>query len=507
MNDKNKRINPIIKCDYPDPDVIRVGDTYYMISTTMYFMPGGVILRSYNLRDWEICSYVFDCITGSDAECLRNGKSAYGQGMWAATLRFHEGKFYVAFVSHKQENTHLYTAENIEGPWKHTTVSGYYHDLSLLFDDDGRIFIVSGNTDIRLVELDENLTGPKPGGIDKVIVRDNRDEVILGYEGAHFYKINGKYVLTLIHWPKYNGRRTEAVFVSDRIDGTYEGRDVMWDDEGFRNSGSAQGGLVDTPEGRWFSIVFRDSGAVGRIPVLIPVCFEEGYPIFGKEGKIPGDFYIEDNRPGYKYEPLYKSGFGGLQWQWNHVPDMKLVKLSEDCLEVTTDETVVNLTYARNILTQRTMFPACEAEVTVDGRHLQNGDFAGLCMLQSGYGFVGIHKRNDSLFLTVMKRDIKEVSYEIGKRDNEPGEIIYEVPLEGDCANVMLRANFGEDDDSDTVDFFVRSRKGERIHVAEPHRLMFRLDHFTGARFGLCIFSTERAGGTASWHDFKYCIL
>ena len=95
MEEKWKKVNPVLPLDYPDPDVIRVDDTYYMVSTTMHFMPGCVILRSYNLADWEIYSYVYETLEITDQECLKNGKNAYGQGMWAATLRYEKGMFYL----------------------------------------------------------------------------------------------------------------------------------------------------------------------------------------------------------------------------------------------------------------------------------------------------------------------------------------------------------------------------------------------------------------------------
>ena len=85
MEEKWKKVNPVLPLDYPDPDVIRVDDTYYMVSTTMHFMPGCVILRSYNLADWEIYSYVYETLELTDQECLKNGKNAYGHewAFWA----------------------------------------------------------------------------------------------------------------------------------------------------------------------------------------------------------------------------------------------------------------------------------------------------------------------------------------------------------------------------------------------------------------------------------------
>lgn len=265
--------NPIIWSDYPDPDVIRVEDTYYMISTTMHFMPGGVILRSYDLIQWEILTYVYEDLDRTPAQRLVGDETIYGKGMWAASLRYHKNKFYVCFVCNDTGKTYLYQANNIMGPWDKQIIEGFYHDCSLLFDDDDRVFIVYGNSKIHLVELNKELTGPKVGGISRVIVME-KGNVILGYEGAHFYKINGKYYLFLIHWPKdCYGRRTEACYVADSIEGEFVGSDVLDDDMGYYNQGVAQGGIVDTPWGDWFAMCFQDHGAIGRIPVLVPIQF------------------------------------------------------------------------------------------------------------------------------------------------------------------------------------------------------------------------------------------
>ena len=192
----------IIFSDYPDPDVIRVGDVYYMVSTTMHFMPGCVILRSYNLVDWEFASYVFDKLEPTDGQTLKDNRGVYGKGMWAASLNFHDGKFYVSFVANDTQKSYLFTSDKIEGPWVRSEIKGFYHDMSLFWDDDGRVFVVYGNTEIHLTELQSDLSGPKPGGVDKIIIQDDREKVALGYEGSHLYKINGRYYNFMIHIPK-----------------------------------------------------------------------------------------------------------------------------------------------------------------------------------------------------------------------------------------------------------------------------------------------------------------
>ena len=292
----------IIFSDFPDVDVIRVGNVYYMISTTMHFFPSCAILQSYNLVDWEIINYVSAELDGTSGQRLQDGQGIYGKGMWAGTLRYHNGIFYVAFVCNDTQKTYLFKTSDIRGNWEKSEIQGFYHDLSLLFDED-RVFMVSGNTNIRLVELNDDLSGPKENGIDKIIISD-KSERILGYEGSHFYKINGKYYVFLIHWPK-GGMRSEACFVSDQIDGEYSGCDVLHSDFMDWKSGVAQGGIVDDGKGNWYGILFQDHGAMGRMPVLVPVSFDSDFPVFGIEGKVPLNIQTIDLNPNYKYKPLF----------------------------------------------------------------------------------------------------------------------------------------------------------------------------------------------------------
>ena len=136
--------------DFPDPDVIRVGDAYYLASTTMHFSPGCAILRSYDLIHWEWCAHLYDALDETDARKLNNGKNCYGKGMWAPSLRWHEGVFYVCFANVDVGETYIYQTADIEnGPWTRTVLRGLYHDPSLFFDDDGKRYIVYGNSVIR----------------------------------------------------------------------------------------------------------------------------------------------------------------------------------------------------------------------------------------------------------------------------------------------------------------------------------------------------------------------
>ena len=485
--------NPLTGMDYPDPDVIRVGDTYYMISTTMHFFPGAGILRSHDLIHWEICSYLYDSLEHTPGEILEGEQTIYGHGMWAASLRYHAGRFYVAFIAHEWPKTFLFTAENIEGPWTKQYIEGIYHDCSLLFDDDGRVYIVYGNRDIHLTELKEDLSGPKEGGLDRIIVRDAPGD-FLGYEGSHIYKINGKYVLFLIHSRQREWFRTEVCFVADRLDGVWAGGEAYYGDLDGLHSGPAQGGVVDTPDGRWFAVVFQDRGAVGRVPVLIPVTWNKhGYPVFSE---ATHEISNASARPGWTAQPLwadddFTSPALKNVWQFNHEPREGCWETGNGAYVIRTDKISRTLEFARNTLTQRTVLPGCAAEVAVNAENLKAGDTAGLCLLIGSYGLIGLERNADGYALVMKARKPRE------KEEQEYARIPW------DKKEARLRAVVRFAGHEGKVRFEYLDDAGWQP-LGPEHTMAFALDHFTGCRFGLFLYAAEETGGEAAFSRFTY---
>ena len=519
-----KPINPLTKLDYPDVDVIRVEDTYYMVSTTMYFMPGCEILRSYDLVNWEHAAYVYDRLDGTPDQRLEGEGNIYGKGMWAASLRYHKGRFYVCFVANDTGKTYLYTAEAIEGSWEKHYIEGFYHDGSLLFDDDDSVYIVYGNKHVRLLQLEEDLSGPKEGGLNRLIISDEGNPM-LGYEGAHFYKINGKYYVFLIHSLRDRWRRVEACFVADSLEGEFKGGDIFNDDMGYCGQGVAQGGIVDTPEGKWYSILFQDRGAVGRIPVLIPFVWENDYPVFGENGKVPEEIQVVSTRPEHICTPLVESddfktmpelseqesvrryGCFGLKsvWQFNHEPKLSLVehRPEEGSLLIRTDKICSNVTQAKNTLTQRMLYPGCSAEVTLDISGLKDGDYAGLCALQGCYGFVGVTKREGKTYIVMVSKEAETAHMNAFTKDSPNEKEQETVLVEGDSVRIRVDADFTDMKDEAKFFYFDRSDFTYK-KIGITHKMYFKLDHFTGCRFGLFVYSTKETGGYAGFSHFIY---
>jgi beta-xylosidase len=515
------QLNPILKLDYPDPDVIRVGEIYYMISTTMYFMPGGEILRSYDLIHWEHAAYVYDTLDHTPGQTLTDAENAYGQGMWAATIRYHRGSFYVCFVANDTGKTYLYTAKEVGGPWERKQIQGFYHDCSLLFEEDA-VYIVYGNRNIYLTQLKPDLSEPMPGGLHRLLVSDEGNPN-LGYEGSHLYRINGKYYLFLIHSLPDHWRRVEACFMADSLTDPFTGGDVLDDDMGYCEQGVAQGGIVDTPRGDWYGILFQDSGAVGRIPVLIPITWKKNFPVFGVSGKIPKLFPMDNPKPDYTYQPLVDSddfkvencssealrrerygcfGFRSM-WQFNHEPNLSLIQWDKEAgnLSITTGKISPNVTYAQNTLTQRMKYPFCAGEITVDGSGLQEGDYAGICALQGCYGLVAVTRRKGRLYVVMISREAKDASLDVNPTDDWLEQEWEEIPMEGSVIRLKVEAEFTNM--KDQAAFFYQAAGGWR-KIGKKHKLYFKLDHFTGCRFGLFVYSTRQTGGTGTFRDFAY---
>lgn len=489
--------NPVLPLDFPDPDVIRVGDTYYMASTTMYFMPGCVILRSFDLIHWEYAARVYDVLEDTPAQRLEGAENAYGKGMWAPSLRYHNGVFHICFVANDTRKTYLYRAKEITGPWEKSYIEGFYHDPSLFFDEDGQTYIIYGHGKIYLTQLESDLSGPKPGGLHRLLIDSGENGGRLGYEGSHFYKIHGKYYLFVIHSLPDRWMRVESCFAGEDLCAPFEGGIVFQDDLGYFDQGVAQGGIVDTPEGQWYAILFQDRGAAGRMPVLLPMTWEQDRPVLGVQGKAPGDIFVPSTRPDYSYAPLcggddFSAPCLAPWWEWNHIPDHALWRTGRGQLEIVSGKIAPCFTQVQNILTQRAVSPRCQAIVTLDGSEMLEGDRAGLCVLQSCWGVIGLERQGNGWQLIHQTR-----RQEVGPSGGESCRMAWPSPW------ITLKISLDFQDMKDEARFFYLADQGWQP-FGGPHSMHFLLDHFTGNRFGLFLHATENIGGKAIFKNFIY---
>lgn len=487
-----KAQNPIIFSDVPDMSMLRVGDTYYMSSTTMHMSPGVPIMKSKDLVNWKMVNYAYNTLDDVDALNLNNGQSTYGRGSWASSLRYNKGTYYVTTFAQTTGKTYIYTTKNLEkGPWVKHSFAPSLHDHSLFFEEDGRIYLIYGNGKLNIVELKKDLSGIKPE-TDRVLIENASapsGNGGLGAEGSQLFKVNGKYYLFNITWP-VGGMRTVNIHRADKITGPYEGR------VGFQDKGVAQGGLIDTPDGKWFAYLFRDFGAVGRIPYLVPVKWENGWPVIGVNGKVPETLDLPASKgliPGIVASDEFtrKPGAAALPlvWQWNHNPDNKLWSVTQrkGYLRLTTGRIDSTLLLARNTLTQRTIGPVCTGSTSIDASHMKDGDFAGLCLLQKNFGQLGVR----------VNKGIKSIVM-ISAGTGKPVEI-QSVPLSRNIVYFKAECNFK--DRTDIAKFFYSYDGKVWNFIGEPLKMAYTIPQFIGYRFGLFNYATKNIGGYA---DFDY---
>jgi beta-xylosidase len=493
--------NPVIWSDVPDPDVIRVGKYFYMSSTTMHMTPGVPIMRSSDLANWEIVSYVYDILEDDDAHNLRNNKNTYGKGSWASSLRWHDGTFYVCFASYDTNKTYVYRTPDFEkGPWERSVFKGVYHDSSLLFDDDGRVYMVYGAGVIRLRELTKDASAFLPEGVSRVIITTEQKGNIVNAEGSHIYKINGFYYVFLIQWPSSGTRRRiEWCYRSRDLFGGYEGKIVLNDDLGYRNKGVAQGGIFEAAPGVWYAMLFQDHDAVGRVPVLVPVAWVDDWPVMGVAGKAPAEVKVplaasRKTALVTSDDFSYRKNALALNWQWNHNPDNGCWSLTErpGHLRLKTGSTARNILRAGNTLTQRTEGPSCSAETVIFTAHMQSGDWAGLAAFQNNYGLIGV-----SVSETGEKRVVTAVNGGAGD-PKETGSMI----LKQD--GVYLRINFDFTDSRDKARFLFSLDGKKWIELGSELTMQYTLDHFMGYRIALFNYATQSCGGYVDFDYFHY---
>ena len=500
--------NPIIGADMPDPDLLRIGDTYYMVSTTMFYVPGAPVLKSKDLCHWEIVSYIFDMLEDNEIYRLENGRNAYGKGQWATSLTRYQDRFYACFVSHDCGKTYIFSSDDIEkSGWDRVEINEVFQDMSFLFGEDVP-YQVYGNGDIRIVELKRDLSGVQEGGLHRLLLQTASEGMMLRCEGCRAIVRNGYIYLLFIDWPK-GGRRREVCYRSQSLEGPWEFRVLLDDDCGLPGCGVAQGTLIDSESGESYGMLFQDRGASGRIPYLMPVQWEEGWPMFGV--KEEGTQEDGEGQPVWKVPRTFELPFAavpaapvavsdsfsheenrlGLTWQWNHNPIPSCWSFTErpGWLRLQTGHVASGLMDARNTLTQRTAEPGCICEIEMDASGMKEGDYAGLCAFQGRFGQIGVSMKNGRKYLSAVQKDDQ------GK--------LWETETELHADTVSLRVLFDYRDGKDQASFFYKEKEAEWVQLGNILQMAFTLDVFVGYRIGIFCYARKEAGGYADFRDFK----
>lgn len=497
-------INPVIWADLPDLSVTRSGDDFYLISTTMHLMPGAPVMHSRDLVHWETVSYVFDSLNDHSRYNLIDG-TVYGRGQWASSIRYHDGYYYVLFSPNDQPyRAYIYRTEDPSGKWELVSRTPHFHDASLFFDDDGRTYVFYGTG--KLAELKSDLSGLKEEGVQMdIFERDETENGLL--EGSQVIKHNRKYYLLMISWPQNQPRR-QVCYRADQITGPYEKRVILEDDfAGFPYCG--QGCIIDDNAGNWYGLIFQDRGGVGRVPLLMPVRWVDGWPMLGDEnGNVPhlGKVPLKTHDTGWRITESddFDGGILKNNWQWNHNPRNDAWSLTErpGYLRLKTCRVVSNLYAAPNTITQRMEGPTCSGSAGIDLSGMKDGDIAGLAAFNGHSGILSVRMEGGRKYLT-MRTNVARLSEKEKAIIDIDEEIIEEIPIDGSKLYLKIEADFNLNRDIAT--FYYSTDNEQWISIGKPYKMIFDYRKlFMGTRFALFNYATKETGGQVDFDFFHY---
>ena len=511
--------NPLFYDEFSDPDILRVGDDYYLAGTTMHTVPGLVILHSKDLVNWENISYCFDRFDfDDDAFSLRNHKEIYGQGVWAPAIRYANGQFYV-FTNINGKGLQCYTSKDIHGPWKHHNMQGRIYDLSVLFDDDGKIYAIHGYGEVKCTELKPDMSGPIEETERTIIPEGNA----VG-EGHHMYKIGGMYYLISTDY-RPNGRtlcsRSKSIWgpyetitiTADETfgyhaasltqvpqgeqyrighDGTKFGIPEV-DKDATACTNIHQGGIVEDQSGQWWALLMMDFHSIGRTVTLAPITWKDGWPMLGLEGNLgraPRTWLkpninasVQPHAP-YERSENFNGKTLGRVWQWNHNPDDSKWRLKNGRLRLQSMP-AEQLMWARNTLTQRVIGPVSVATVELYTKGMKDGDVAGLGNINVPCSWIGIVKDGQQTILRCFEQATNDT-----------------IDTSVTTDKLWLRIVGNYDHDSAHYEYSLDGERYQQIGREMP--LSYQLISFQGSRHALFAFNYKgKNGGYAEFDNFS----
>ncbi len=500
--------NPLFYEEFEDPDVIRVGEDYYLAGTTMHMNPAVQLMHSKDLVNWELAGYCLERLDLGPAFRLEGG-NIYGRGIWAPSLRYHNGTFYV-FSNVNGVGLQVFRSKSINGPWERNQLPGR-HDLSVLFDDDdGKIYIISGNSSpYPIEELAADLKSFVPGVRHQLVGK-------MG-EGHHLYKIHHKYVdVSAIP----GGPVDQMVAIADSIDGPWKvERMVQGESLGVtaaaplkaqandRGLWLHQGGIVDTSSGEWWSIIMSDHGSAGRMVSLVPITWDNGFPLIGLPGNLrkapntwlkPNTGQTQAPSPAFVHNDNFDSPRLNPLWQWNHVPDDSKWSLTEKPGVLRLHSLAAsNLWSARNSLCQRPPGPESIMTVELDTTGLVAGDHAGFALLSSPYAGLMVLKSDEGTLLQRFQGSgggrpgagLASTNVIVTGQTNPPTHLW-----------LHIACNF----DTDEAVFSWSANGKEFVPLGAPFRMTFQLTTFQGVRPALFNYNTSgHPGGHADFDNYS----
>ena len=476
-------LNPVIPSDYSDIDCIRVGDDYYAISSTFQFSPGMTVLHSKDLVNWEICGNAVADLAQIGPELDWTRMNRYNRGVWAGSLRYHAGRFYIFFGT-PDEGYFMTSASRPEGPWEPLTrlLDGPgWDDCSAIWDEKGNVYFVGTHfADGYKTYLFD--MAPDGKSIDRGSARLVNEGN--GREANKLIKVGGWYYLVFSEHKPGIGRYVMARR-SRKVTGPYK-EEKQLALPGVEAMEPNQGGIVEGRDGRWYFFTHHGTGDWGgRIASLLPVTWIDGWPIIGQvldtgigTMKWGGDMpFLADERLAIRRSDDFDEGVLGPQWQWNHQPRADFFSLEERPgwlrLKAFRPLEADQLMKAGNTLTQRT-FRQTENEVTVkmDISGMADGQKAGLCHFSGQHSALGVVKEKGDCRLEYRKN----------------GEVRQGATVK--AKHIWLRTRWG----LDGLSHYSYSLDGDRfLPFGEPYQMVW--GNYKGDRVGIYCFNDNGEAG------------
>jgi len=405
--------NPVINADYSDPDAIRVGDDYYMISSSFNHAPALPILHSKDLVNWKLIGHALK----KQPPYEHFSKVQHGGGVWAPSIRHHNGEFYIYYPD-PDFGIYLTKAKDILGPWSEPLLveagKGLI-DPCPLWDEDGRNYLVFAYAGSRagiksvIVVKELNAAGTKAIS-DAVLVYDGHDDDPT-IEGPKFYKRNGYYYIFAPAGGVSTGWQT--ILRSKNIYGPYE-RKVVMDQGSTAVNGPHQGAWVDTPSGEHWFLHFQDKDAYGRVVHLQPMKWVNDWPVIGvdKDGDGKGEPVLQYKKPNVgKTHPIvtppdsdeFNTTQLGLQWQWQANPQPYWAFPAGEQLRLFSyqlADSTANYWDVPNLLMQKTPADEFTATTKLSFKPRLEGERAGLILFGADYAYVSLVKEADGIYVS-----------------------------------------------------------------------------------------------------------
>jgi beta-xylosidase len=474
--------NPVLYADYSDPDAVRVGDDFFMTSSSFTSVPGLPILHSRDLVNWRLVNHALPRLVPPDVF----EKPQHGGGVWAPAIRYHDRKYWIYYPD-PDRGIYVTTATDPRGEWsvpRLVKAGRGLIDPCPLWDDDGTVHLIHAFARSRagfanvlhLNRLTSDGTGTADEG--RIVIDGNKLPGYTTLEGPKLYKRNGWYY---VFAPAGGVRQGwQSVFRSRKVEGPYDGRIVLAQG-GTDINGPHQGALVDTRGGDWWFLHFQDLDAYGRVVHLQPVTWRDDWPVIGddRDGDGNGEPRREWRRPRVPAEPItvpptsddFATGRPGLQWQWQANPHSSWATPSDGGMRLSSVPGDENLWSAANLLLQKFPAPNFRATAVLDVSRLQGGERAGLIVFGADYAWVGIQRSTTGL-RTVRLRVLRNAA------DGAAEQELLDRPLNGDVVTLAVTITSGG-----RCQFAVAEQGHEPIAIGTP--FVARPGRWVGAKVGV----------------------